>query len=79
MKIYILTSINVYNSLMIDKSNKFKKDEIKVRNIIKENKEYIKLLGRKQKILGKMILYIPCIYKYIYRFYAKYLLRSKYN
>lgn len=78
-KVYILTSINVYNSLMIDKSNKFKKDEIKVRNIIKENKEYIKLLGRKQKILGKMILYIPCLYKYIYRFYAKYLLRSKYN
>ena len=78
-KAYIGACVNVYNSLMVDKSGQFVQEQKKVRNLIKEHKEWIPLLSRKQQFLARLILYWPTSYKPIYRFYAKYLLKNCYE
>lgn len=76
---YIGTCVNVYNSLVMDKSGQFVREQKSVRNLVKEHKAWIPLLSRKQQILARFILYCPAGYKPIYRFYAKYLLKSCYE
>lgn len=78
-KAYMCTCINVYNSLMIDRSGSYLYQEKVVRKKIIMNKPYVDLLNKKQKFLAFLILYLPGIYKSIYRFYSKYLLKSKYD
>ena len=78
-KAYIGTCVNVYNSLMVDKSGQFVQEQKMVRNLIKEHKGWIPLLSRKQQFLARLILHWPTGYKPIYRFYAKYLLKSCYE
>ena len=76
---YIGTCVNVYNSLVMDRSGQFVREQKAVRNLVKEHKVWIPLLSRKQQILASFILYCPAGYKPIYRFYAKYLLKSCYE
>ena len=76
---YISTCVNVYNNLMLAPINQFIPDEANIRENIVAHKCFIHLLGKKRRILAYLILYIPRIYKPLYRFYAKYLLKSKYN
>lgn len=76
---YMSTCINVYNSLVLEKSNEYREEKKKVRNFILEHKEWIPLLGRKYQLLAKLICNVPICYPVIYRFYAKYFLKSKYN
>ena len=78
-KAYIGTCVNVYNSLMLDRTRKFLADEVKVRKLIQNKKKWISLLSKKQQILANLILYLPKEYKLIYRFYAKYILKSQYE
>ena len=78
-KAYIGTCVNVYNSLVVDKSSQFAREQKMVWNLVKEHKTWIPLLSRKQQILARLILYWPTGYKPIYRFYAKYLLKSCYE
>ena len=78
-KAYIGTCVNVYNSLMVDKSGQFVREQKEVRNLIKEHKEWIPLLSRKQQFLARLILHWPNGYKLIYRFYAQYFLKSRYD
>ncbi len=78
-KAYMSTCVNVYNTLMLDISNSFHEDEIKVYYMIKENKTWISFLSKKQQLLAQLILRFTKGYKYIYRIYAKYLLKSKYE
>lgn len=78
-KAYIGTCVNVYNSLMLDRTKKFLDDEVEVRKLIQNKKEWISLLSKKQQILANLILYLPKEYKLIYRFYAKYILKSQYE
>ena len=78
-KAYIGTCVNVYNSLVIDRSGKFAGEQKEVWDLVKEHKAWIPLLSRKQQILARFILYSPAAYKPMYRFYAKYLLKSCYE
>ena len=78
-KAYIGTCVNVYNSLVVDKSGQFVREQKSVRNLVKEHKAWIPLLSRKQQLLARLILYWPIGYKPMYRFYAKYLLKSCYE
>ena len=70
-KAYVGTCVSVFNSLMLDKSNKFGKEQKEVRNLLKQRKKWITLLSMKQQILANMILHCNVIYKPIYRIYAK--------
>ena len=76
---YIGTCVNVYNSLVMDKSGQFVREQKSVRNLVKEHKTWIPLLSRKQQLLARLILYWPTGYKSMYRFYAKYLLKNCYE
>ncbi len=78
-KAYIGTCVNVYNSLMLERTEKFLDDEVEVRKLIQNRKEWISLLSKKQQILADLILYLPKVYKPVYRFYAKYILKSRYE
>lgn len=78
-KAYIGTCVNVYNSLVCDKSGQFSQEQKAVWNLVKEHSAWIPLLSRKQQLLARFILYWPIGYKPIYRFYAKYLLKNRYE
>lgn len=71
LKAYMSTCISAYNSIICCKESDFKRDLKQVKKYIKQDKDLIKLLGKKQRLLAKCILYIPIIYKYMYRFYEK--------
>ena len=78
-KAYIGTCVNVYNSLVLDKSGQFTREQKMVRNLVKEHKTWIPLMSRKQQFLARLILYWPTGYKPIYCFYAKYFLKNCYE
>lgn len=78
-KAYIGTCINVYNSLVMDKTGEFSREQKIIWNLVKEHKGWIPLLSTKQQILASLILHWPTEYKPIYRFYAKYLLKNCYE
>lgn len=76
---YIGTCVNVYNSLVLDRSSQFAGEQKEVWDLVKEHKVWIPLLSRKQQFLAYLILYWPTGYKPIYRFYAKYFLKNCYE
>lgn len=78
-KAYVGTCVSVFNSLMLDKSNKFVKEQKEVRNLLKQRKKWIALLSMKQQILANMILHCNVIYKPIYRIYAEYFMEDCYE
>ena len=78
-KAYIGTCVNVYNSLMLDRSNRFIQEQKKVRNYLKKCRKWIRLLSKKQQLLANMILYCTLIYKPVYRLYAKHFMNNCYE
>lgn len=78
-KAYIGTCVNVYNSLMLDRSNRFIQEQKKVRNYLKKRRKWIRLLSKKQQLLANMILYCTLIYKLVYRLYAKHFMNNCYE
>lgn len=78
-KAYIGTCVNVYNSLMLDRSNKFIQEQKRVRNLLKKRRKWIRLLSKKQQLLADMILYCTFIYKPIYRLYVKHFINNCYE
>lgn len=78
-KAYVGTCVNVYNSLVMDRTGRFMQEQKKVEDLLKTHKMWIPLLSKKQQLLARMILYWPRGYKLIYRFYAKYLLKNCYE
>lgn len=79
IKAYIKTCINVYNSLVLDKTGQFIKEQKEIRELIQEHKKWVSFLNGKQHFLASFILYCPIVYKPIYRLYAKYLLKNLYE
>lgn len=77
-KAYMSTVINVYNSLMMDYSKRFLADEAVIRKEIVERRHLIPLVRKKQKLQAYLLICAPGIYKPLYRFYAKYFMKSKY-
>lgn len=78
-KAYMSTCINVYNSLVLDKSGHFENSKKEVWNLLYTHKKWITLINNRQKFLAHFILICPIGYKPIYRFYAKYLMKSHYE
>lgn len=78
-KAYLSTCINVYNGLVLEKKNEYVREKKQVRKCILENKEFIFLLSKKQKLLAKLICTLPVIYPNIYGIYAKTFLKNKYS
>ena len=76
---YIGTCINVYNTIVCAQNPELKDDKIKVRNYIKADRQWISLLGKKQKLLGNMILYFPAIFSIAYRFYVNHFQKNPYE
>lgn len=78
-KAYISSCITSYNSMVLESDKKLRKHKLKVRNYIIEKKEWIALLGKKQRLLAYLILYFNWSYSFIYRIYAKYFLYNPYK
>lgn len=76
---YMSTCVNVYGRIICAKSPELEDDKIKVRNYIKADRQWIKLLGKKQKLLGNMILYFPAIFGIAYRFYVNHFQKNPYE
>ena len=78
-KAYMSTLINVYNSLMLDNTKQFLADEAIIRKKIIEHKDMIQQLRKKQKLQAYILTHIVQIYKPLYRFYAKYFMKNRYE
>lgn len=76
---YMGTCVIVYNTIVCAQNPELKDDKIKVRNYIKADRQWIKLLGKKQKLLGNMILYFPAIFGIAYRFYVNHFQKNPYE
>lgn len=78
-KAYIGTCVNVYNSLVLDRTKQYLQAGKKVWSLLKVHKEWIPLLSKKQQILARLILKCPSGYVPIYRVYKKFLLKNYYE
>lgn len=78
-KAYLSSCINVYNGLVLEKDKTLKNDQIRVKQYLINHRNWFFVLNRKQKILGYLILRFTWCYKYIYRFYARVLLKNPYE
>ncbi len=76
---YLSTCVNVYNGLMLDKTKAFKAEEPNIRDLLKTHKSWICLLSKKQQLLARLILAVPGPYRYLYRFYARFILKNPYQ
>lgn len=79
LRAYIKSCIGGYSKIMLDKTKQFQADACVIRKEIIDKKGFIGLLDKKQKILACMIIYMPWLYKPVYRFYTYYILKSKYD
>lgn len=77
-KAYLSTCINVYNSLVFTKKNEYDMEKNLVERKIKEHAKWVDLLGKRQQILLKIILYMPNLYPMLYKFYAKNIMKNPY-
>lgn len=67
---YLNTCINTYNFLL-DKGYDYRDNLCHIRELIVSEKESICLLGKKRRMMAKMISLVPCIYKPIYGVYER--------
>ncbi len=76
---YLSTCINVYNSLMLYPHRDLRQEEPRVRDLLRERKAWLGLLSQKQRLLARLILTVPGLYRYLYRFYARFLQKNPYE
>lgn len=76
---YMSTCVNVYNSMMFVKKKSFCEEKEWVRQELIQRSNWKYYLSKKQRILRTMIIYIPYLYPYIYRIYARYVMKSPYS
>ena len=77
MKAYLSTCINAYNVLVVGHANK--KDKKKVLGFIKDQKNNIFLLAKKNQMLTRLLFFSPAIYNVVYKIYSKYFQKKKYD
>lgn len=75
---YVNTCVHVFNALMMEPAGAFCCDVEKVRQMICQRRDWIGLLRQKQRLLARLILCFPSGYRYLYRFYAKYVQKNPY-
>lgn len=77
-KALLSTCINVYNTIILEKSPQLEEDRRKVRQMILGQKHHRKLLSRRQRLLGAFICHFPFVYAPFYRFYVKHFQKNPY-
>lgn len=77
-KALLSTCINVYNTIILEKSPQLEEDRQKVRQMILGQKHHRKLLSRRQRLLGAFICHLPFAYAPFYRFYVKHFQKNPY-
>lgn len=75
---YLRTCISAYNNIIMSEEKVFETDRRNVRRMIIENRFFVPLLTRKQRIQVAIIRFVPWLYKPLYRFYATYILKNPY-
>ena len=76
---YIATCINVYNILACEKGHRYDTDKTKIRELILKCSSDFDLLSKRSGMLVKMIVQIPSLYPFIYRFYTKTFQKRRYE
>ncbi len=79
LRAYLSVCINVYNGLMLEHTKNWRAEEPKVRKLLVQDRRQLRALGSKQRLLARLIIYVPGSYRYIYRIYAKYFLKNPYT
>lgn len=74
---YVNTCINTYHALMFAGAE-YRDDLLKVRDLLKDEKESFYLLGKKRAMMARMILHVPLVYKPIYGIYCRYFQKNVY-
>lgn len=78
-KAYVATCVNIYNELICAGSGEYEAEKKQIRTLLLKSSEWIKNLNKKTKLLAHLILHIPMLYPRMYRTYAKYLQKRKYD
>ncbi len=79
---YLNTCINVYSTIACadkDVRKTFTYEKNEVRQAIINMKNKISLLGKKTKLLGNIIIYLPVLFDQMYRFYSKHFQNKMYE
>ena len=75
---YLNTCINTYHVLM--SAEESYTAELKcVRNLLKREKDSFSMLGKKRRIMARLIIGVPIIYRLIYRAYCRFFQKSVYS
>lgn len=75
---YINTCINVYHSLLFAGAE-YRDDLMKVRDLLKKEKEDFSVLGKRRAVMAWMIACTPVLYKPIYSIYCRYFQKQRYS
>ena len=75
---YVNTCINTYHALMFAGAE-YRDDLLKVREMLKDEKESFYLLGKKRALMARMIIHDPLVYKLIYGIYCRYFQENVYS
>lgn len=75
---YLNTCINTYHMLMAEEES-YTADLKCVRNLLKREKDSFSMLGKKRRIMARLIIGVPIIYRLIYRAYCRFFQKSVYS
>ena len=75
---YVNTCINTYHALMFAGAE-YRDDLLKVRDLLKDEKESFYLLGKKRALMARMILHVPLVYRLFYGTYCRYFQKNVYS
>ena len=75
---YVNTCINIYHTLMFAGAE-YRDDLMKVRNLLKDEKESFYLLGKKRALMARMILVVPLVYRLFYGMYCRHFQKNVYS
>ena len=75
---YLNTCIDVYNRIIMSYSPDLKKDRERIRLYILSHYNWSVLLGKKRRLLIRLIRFMPLIYRPFYSFYARHLMKNPY-
>lgn len=76
-KVYISTCINVYNSIILNKE--YKEETRTINQLICDEKEQFNLLSKRSRILANLICYTKHLYPVMYKVYARWFQKKRYE
>lgn len=76
-KVYISTCINVYNSIIFNKD--YKEEKRKISQLICDEKQQFNLLSKRSRLLANLICYTNHLYPVMYKVYARWFQKKRYE